>query len=334
MLTYNKQTLSKLAQELGFIRDILEKMIRLSVILKFIADDPLLSKSIALKGGTAINLTIFNLPRLSIDIDLDFTHNYDIDTMMMNRKSISNILKTYMAAEGYELSVKSKFLHSLDSFVFTYINSAGIRDNIKIEINYSMRCHVLPHILRPIKMIEVFNETSVLSVAPIEIFASKIIALLTRTAARDLYDINNMLMSELFNEAESTLLRKCVIFYFTVASDEVPDSIDLGIIYSLTEHIIKTDLQPVLRKKERFDLAAAQLRVSKYLKKLFVLEKGERDYLDAFKRNEYKPELLFEEADIVERVRYHPMAMWKIMKKRSQEVSHVQAKHKAGGHAD
>lgn len=30
---------------------------------------------LALKGGTAINLTIFNLPRLSVDIDLDFSEN-------------------------------------------------------------------------------------------------------------------------------------------------------------------------------------------------------------------------------------------------------------------
>ena len=32
----------------------------------------LLKDSPALKGGTAINLTIFNLPRLSVDIDMDY----------------------------------------------------------------------------------------------------------------------------------------------------------------------------------------------------------------------------------------------------------------------
>ena len=38
-------------------------------------NDTLLSETLALKGGTAINLTIFNLPRLSVDIDLDFSQN-------------------------------------------------------------------------------------------------------------------------------------------------------------------------------------------------------------------------------------------------------------------
>jgi len=34
-------------------------------VLDFIQKDVLLSNALALKGGTAINLTIFNLPRLS-----------------------------------------------------------------------------------------------------------------------------------------------------------------------------------------------------------------------------------------------------------------------------
>jgi predicted nucleotidyltransferase component of viral defense system len=44
----------------------------LTEILKFFENDTLLGNSLALKGGTAINLTIFDLPRLSVDIDMDF----------------------------------------------------------------------------------------------------------------------------------------------------------------------------------------------------------------------------------------------------------------------
>jgi len=164
MATYSKQTLSKQADELGFIRDMLEKMMRLSEILRFISSDPLLSKVVALKGGTAINLIIFNLPRLSVDIDLDFSQNVSSDEMMNSRKNITDILGVYMAALGYELSSKSRFSHSLDSFFFTFANSAGIKDNIKIEINYSLRCHVLPVILMPIETMGIFPEVEVLPV--------------------------------------------------------------------------------------------------------------------------------------------------------------------------
>lgn len=34
-----------------------------------------------LEGGTAINLTIFNLPRLSVDINLDLAENLPLDDM-------------------------------------------------------------------------------------------------------------------------------------------------------------------------------------------------------------------------------------------------------------
>ena len=312
MAEYNKQLLSKQAQELGFIRDTFEKMLRLAEILRFISIDPLLSNALALKGGTAINLTIFNLPRLSVDIDLDYAYNNSKGDMMKDRGNITAVLRRYMTAEGYALSVKSKSYHSLDSFVYTFTNSTGIKDNIKVEINYSLRCHVLPFVSKPIETIGIFSETNVLSVAPAEIFASKIVALLTRTAARDLYDINNMVAFGLFDEPESVTLRKCAVFYFTITSDDVPVNFDINRIYSLTNYKIRTDLQPVLRKKERFDLLAAQNRTKKYLSELLSLEENEREYLDAFRKNEYKPELLFGDADILERIGNHPMALWKL----------------------
>ena len=312
MATYNKQSLSKQAQELGFVRDTLEKMLRLAEILKFIASDPLLSAIVALKGGTAINLTIFNLPRLSIDIDLDYTRNNNKDEMMSDRENITAVIKRYMAAEGYKLSDKSKSFHSLDSFVYVFVTSAEVRDNITIEINYSIRSHVLPFVLKPIETLGFLSEANVLSVAPIEIFASKIVALLTRAAARDLYDMSNMVMFDLFDDSEASLLRKCTLFYFTIAGDEVPKTFDINRIYSLTNHRIRTDLQPVLRKKERFNLPAAQKRVEEYLTALLVVSDSEQQYLEAFREKEYKPELLFQDAEILERIRNHPMALWKM----------------------
>ena len=151
MRTYEKSRLSQESQKLGFIRDTYEKVCRLSSVLSFMQSDPLLKESLALKGGTAINLTIFNLPRLSVDIDLDYAKNNSRDEMISERMDITEIIRRYMAAEGYELSNRSKTYHSLDSFFFVYINSAGVRDNIKIELNYSLRSHVFPLKYRSVK---------------------------------------------------------------------------------------------------------------------------------------------------------------------------------------
>jgi predicted nucleotidyltransferase component of viral defense system len=311
MATYNKHQLATHARELGFIRDTLEKVCRLTEILKFMASDPLLSSGLALKGGTAINLTVFHLPRLSVDIDLDYTHDNSVDDMMKDREAITNVIGRYMAAEGYELSAKTKSYHSLDSFVFAFTNSAGTKDNIKIEINYSMRSHVLPLVTRAIETMGVFGSANVLSVAPIEIFASKIVALLTRTAARDLYDINNLVSFGLFDKSEEPLLRKCTVFYSAIGGEESPEGSGIGRIDRLTTYKIRTDLQPVLRKRDWFDLPAAQERVKDYLTRLLALSDDERRFLDCFRRKEYNPELLFTGKEL-ERVRNHPMAAWKL----------------------
>ena len=118
-------------------------MTRLTEILRFINDTDELRESLALKGGTAINLAVFNLPRLSIDIGLDFTGNLTREETRLKRYKINELLERYMAAEGYVKHRKSKSTHILDSQIYSYTNVTGNSDNIKVEINYSLRCHAL-----------------------------------------------------------------------------------------------------------------------------------------------------------------------------------------------
>lgn len=42
-----------------------------------------------------------------------------------------------------------------------------------------------------------------------------------------------------------------------------------------------------------------------------MLQDGEKEYMDRFISKEYRPELLFEDYEIVERIKNHPMALWK-----------------------
>jgi hypothetical protein len=144
MNSYNKQSLDAIAKEQGFIRDNLEKVMRLVDILNYFHKSKLLSRTLVLKGGTAINLTVFELPRLSVDIDLDFSENCSREEMFVIRQKVNDEVLRYMQSEGYRLAPSSKSPLSLDSWVFHYTNAAGNNDSIKIEINYSDRCHIFP----------------------------------------------------------------------------------------------------------------------------------------------------------------------------------------------
>ena len=118
MMQWDRLTLGRMAKELGFPRDTLEKVCRLADVLRFMESDELLSEGIALKGGTAINLTIFDLPRLSVDIDLDYCRSIEREKMLVDRGIITDKISKYMMANGYVLSPKSKSYHALDSFVY------------------------------------------------------------------------------------------------------------------------------------------------------------------------------------------------------------------------
>lgn len=312
MPKYDKIQLGKKAKELGFIRDTFEKVDRLVRILDFINGASAISEFLALKGGTAINLTVFNLPRLSVDIDLDFTENCDRDEMLAKRRIISDILSKYMEAEGYIISPKSKSPHSLDSYVYTYINAGGVRDNIKIEINYSMRCHVLEPCIREIETGEVFDNIQVRTLAPVEIFASKINALMSRAAARDLYDISNMIKFCIFDNADLEMLKKCTVFYTAVGGKDIPKKFSFDKLETITPYTIKRDLYPVIRLGDGFELTSAKEAVMGYLRDLMNLTASEQEFLTSFSKGKYRPQLLFDDESVINRVRDHPMAEWKI----------------------
>ena len=141
-MNYNKGQLGQIAKQYGFVRDTFEKVLRLKEILTYLNTDEYLHEHLALKGGTAINMTIFNLPRLSVDLDLDFTPNLPLEDMEKAREKITKMLERYMTEEGYFLSGSSRYSHSLDSMLFQYQNAGDNSDNIKLELNYSLRSHI------------------------------------------------------------------------------------------------------------------------------------------------------------------------------------------------
>ena len=215
MPNYNKAEIGRVAQQHGFVRDTFEKVLRLKEILRYLNEEEYLKEHLLLKGGTAINLMVFNLPRLSVDIDMDYTPNDAKEDMQKAREKITELIKDYMEDQGYYLSSGSRFTHNLDAFYYQYQNAGGNKDMIKIELNYSLRAHVLEPVYRRI-LPEIFDDgLQIRMVAPMEIFAAKGNALISRAAARDLYDWGNLISERLF-EDNRDLFRKCFIFYATI----------------------------------------------------------------------------------------------------------------------
>jgi len=307
--------LTKKAKELGFVRDTLEKVLRLADILQFISTHPLLKEKLSLKGGTALNFVIFDLPRLSVDIDLDYTVPESKEDMMLNRRKIDTVIQKQLVSRGYVKSQKSRTPYSLDSSVYEYTNSGGNRDNIKIEINYSLRSHIFKSEKRKI-LNRLFPDNFIVSIlSPIEIYAGKINALLNRTAARDLYDIWKMVNFNLFDGTEKQLLRKSVLFYYVLSSKSLTATFDTQVIKNITQNKIRRELKPVIHRDDNFKLDHAKKVVIEYIEDLMQLTEREEGFLKQFKAKEYQPELLFDKTVIIQRLLMHPMVLWKTKKR-------------------
>jgi predicted nucleotidyltransferase component of viral defense system len=77
----------------GFEPEPLEKVLRLVGLLEGLHGHPFLKPRIALKGGTALNLFWFDVPRLSVDIDINYIGAADRETMIESARPWSGPYK-------------------------------------------------------------------------------------------------------------------------------------------------------------------------------------------------------------------------------------------------
>lgn len=140
---------------------------------------------------------------------------------------------------------------------------------------------------------------------------------LGRSAARDIYDVYNMVKHQLFvSDEKKTLLRKATVFYLTVGSSRKDNATpteytDFPQIDKIRFPQIRSQLLPVLRRSEHFDFEKAKTEVKDFLSKLLILTESEKEYVREFNDKKYIPELLFEDKEMVNRIKFHPMALWK-----------------------
>lgn len=319
MVENYKKYIEETSNKTGFIKSTLEKVERLLNILEWINNHEKLSKLLALKGGTAINTAVFNFPRLSVDIDLDLAENLTKDEMIKERENIHNLLVKYLNSNDYRINIeKSKNVYALDSIVAEYEDIRGNIDNIKIEINYMNRVHILE--TKQLKITtDIFEDKQleIHCIHPIEIYAAKLCALLSRTTARDLFDVYTLSKYDLFDKEEKQLLKQCFMLEYIAVNNYKIEDLDIERIEKLEKQDIKTKLLPTLkdRNPRKSNVDEMKQAVRKYLKDILIVDDNTKEFYDKFQKGIYQPELLFDNEEIIKRIKEHPMIMWKLNNK-------------------
>lgn len=311
MFKYTKKDVIDIATKNGFIVNNTEKVLHLCDILNHFSNSTL-NDYLALKGGTAINLFLLDLPRLSIDIDFDFAKAITKEEMLSVRDIVKKNITDYMLSEGYSVNPKTKYTHSLDSFVFSYHTLSGSQDILKIEINYSNRVHVLDTV-QDERTIKLGKTVSTNRLATEELVASKLGALIGRTTPRDIYDVHRIINQ---NICDFNIVRKITIFYVMLSADipfDFPNAINICLqrIASIDFHKVRETLLSLLRKEEKLNIEEMKSNVSSKIAEMFQLSEKERMFIEKFNKGEYVQELLFDNMQI-EDLSLHPMIVWKL----------------------
>jgi len=166
-------------------------------------------KEFALKGGTAINLFVRDMPRLSVDIDLTYVPVADRATSL---KAIDAGMKRIAEAitkgmRGAQMNVSQPKGETCTTKLILRADDA----QIKIEVTPVLRgCVYEPAARRVSTKVEEqfgFAEMPVAHFA--DLYAGKIMAALDRQHPRDLFDVRDLLANEGIDET----LRKAFIVY-------------------------------------------------------------------------------------------------------------------------
>ncbi|MBM7321876.1 nucleotidyl transferase AbiEii/AbiGii toxin family protein [Agrobacterium sp. CMT1] len=161
----------------------------------------------ALKGGTAINLFVRDLPRLSVDIDLMYLPMHERSEALVEIDAAMKRIKTSALADLRGARVTEN-VH--DGAVLRLLVMAE-GTQVKIEVSPVLRGVVHEPFIAPVTeaVEEVFGfaETNVVSFE--DLFAGKLVAALDRQHPRDLFDVRGLLT----HEGLSDELREAFIIY-------------------------------------------------------------------------------------------------------------------------
>ena len=156
-----------------------------------VAPEVFASGRVAMKGGTALNFFVHDLPRLSVDIDVVFVpHQTPRDTALAEIANELSALQNRINRRGIRAELtSSKTGDETKLFV------RRDRIEVKIEINHVFRGTLLPVETRSLTKTASDLFTTALAVptlAVAELYGSKLVAAMDRQHPRDLFDVHGM----------------------------------------------------------------------------------------------------------------------------------------------
>lgn len=311
-MRFSRELLTREAQATGFRPEILEKVFQLLHLLQSFLSHPFLRDRIVLKGGTALNLFYFDLPRLSVDIDLNYVGAVDRQTMLQERPEVERAVQAVCSREGFAIR-RQPSDHAGGKWSLRYESGFGQGGNLEVDLNFMFRQSLFTVDILDSKRIGPYLSEAVPLLDIHELAAGKIAALLSRQASRDLFDTHLLLKQ---CEFDSDKLRLAFVVYGamnrkdwrTVSLEDVDfdrQELESQLVPVLSESMVTgVDLQ------EWTERLVTECRQA--LEILLPLKDREVEFLTMINDSgQICPDLLTEDLNLQEKISVHPLLRWK-----------------------
>lgn len=309
----SKQQLQKESILTGFKLEHLEKVFLLMELLSDFATFPQLANKIVLKGGTALNLFFFNLPRLSVDIDLNYIGHTDREAMLADKPLVEAAIAAICERKGFILD-RNPGRHAGGKMIWRYPSALGRMGNLEIDLNFMYRQPLWPIEFKSSCIVGSHQIHNIPVLDAHELSAGKLIALIDRKTGRDIFDAYHLLTKF---PLEDKKLRLALVIYSAISRKvdlrkTTVDDINVNMI-DLKNRLIPLLKKPSISDAKSLSSWAENLirETQKAFKRLLPLADREKKFLTSlFEQGNIQPELLCDDEPLMQNIHLHPALKW------------------------
>ena len=300
---------SRVADSTEFPLGPLETVFRLT---SFLADlEAALGAELLLRGGTALNLLHLDMPRLSVDLDLDFVGADDAAEAARRRGPLLAEVDRLARQSDYEVSA-TRSSYAMAHRVLGYIDARGRPASIKLDINFLDRVPVFTPERLPLRQ-PFSDDVPMMMINNFmleELAAAKIIALARRSLPRDLFDVAQIAALPRLSLDE---VKDAVVV--RGAAYPPPGPADYGSGTGSKVRLVewRSEVVALGRRDMRMELTEAQARSRAFLERVLSLEPRHLDFLGSLDRGELDATLL-RSPQIADRVSRNPGLLWRVQR--------------------
>jgi hypothetical protein len=233
--------------------------------------------------------------------------------MLAERPKIEQAVQTVFAREGFRVT-RMPEEHAGGKWSLRYENAFGRSSNLEVDINFMFRVPLWPAAIRDSYPVGAWRATEIPLLDPHELAAGKLVALLARQQARDLFDSHRILRMD---SLDSSRLRLGFVVYGamcrkdwrTVAADGLDlDAIDVA--RQLAPTLLANATEVRANAREYGMRLVEECRAG--LSALLPFTDSEKTFLDLIlDRGVIDATLLTADVSLQQRIQTQPLLEWK-----------------------